>query len=222
MDISALTGSGDGSTSAAQKSLAENFDNFLNLLTTQLRHQDPLSPTDSTEFTNQLVQFSQLEQQIKQSEQTDDLLAMQQTAETIAALGFLNTEIQIQSGVAVLKDGTTEFAYQMPEGASETRISIFNEAGELVTVLEGETDAGYHEVSWDGKDGNDVQLPDGVYAILVEATDAQEEPLGEIPVFFSGVVDGVTRRDGVTHLTIGPIDVPLDRVTSANTAPPEA
>ena len=61
---------GGASTSKATSSftgLADDFDNFLTLLTTQLQHQDPLSPTDTNEFTNQLVQFANVEQQILQN-----------------------------------------------------------------------------------------------------------------------------------------------------------
>ena len=201
----------------ATKSLNENFDNFLTMLTTQLQYQDPLSPTDTTEFTNQLVQFSQLEQQIKQSKQTEDLIALQQASETMTALGYLGKEIEISTGIALLKDGTTKFDYVMPPGAAEAKITIFNEAGEIVASLPAETDAGRHTKSWDGKNGAGLQLTDGIYSVLVTATDAEKDLLGEIPIFFRGLADGVTRQDGTTHLSIGPIEVPLDRVTSAHT-----
>ncbi|KJV08303.1 hypothetical protein VZ95_18670, partial [Elstera litoralis] len=62
-DVSQLNGASQ-QTVDSRNSVASTYDNFLKLLTTQLKNQDPLDPTDSSEFTNQLVQFSQVEQQI--------------------------------------------------------------------------------------------------------------------------------------------------------------
>jgi len=58
-------------TTASKASLSQDFDDFLQLLTTQLQNQDPLNPMDSNEFTNQLVQFSQVEQQINSNQKLD-------------------------------------------------------------------------------------------------------------------------------------------------------
>jgi len=74
--LGAANATSSGSGDVALKSLASNFDTFLQLLTTQLQNQDPLSPMDSTEFTNQLVLFSQLEQQINQSKKLEQLVGV--------------------------------------------------------------------------------------------------------------------------------------------------
>ncbi len=58
----------------ALASLSGDYSNFLTLLTTQLKNQDPLSPMDSTQFTQQLVQFSAVEQQINGNKKLDQLI----------------------------------------------------------------------------------------------------------------------------------------------------
>ena len=57
-----------GGSSKDRLAIADNFDTFLTLLTTQLRHQNPLDPLDTNDFTAQLVQFTQVEQTIKQND----------------------------------------------------------------------------------------------------------------------------------------------------------
>jgi flagellar basal-body rod modification protein FlgD len=115
MEVSAATSSAAKSdTAAASQSLTENFDNFLLMLTTQLQQQDPLSPTDATEFTNQLVQFSQLEQQISQTGKIDDLIATQKSAEALGAVNYLGKTVEVQSDLTLLEDGEATFSYHMP------------------------------------------------------------------------------------------------------------
>ena len=63
-------------TESAKTGLAEDFAQFLTLLTVQLQNQDPLSPMDTTEFTNQLVAFTGVEQQINTNQKLDSLVAM--------------------------------------------------------------------------------------------------------------------------------------------------
>ena len=85
---------------AAQKSLASNFDTFLTLLTTQLQHQDPLSPMDSTEFTQQLVQFSSVEQQISANKNLESLIALTKSRSSADAVSYLGKSLTTTDGSA--------------------------------------------------------------------------------------------------------------------------
>ena len=98
MDVNSATQAQNGTARPTgaltdSKSLAETFDNFLLLLTTQLQNQDPLDPLESNEFTQQLVQFSGVEQQIKMNEKLDMMIAGQAFNEAAQAVGFLGKEI---------------------------------------------------------------------------------------------------------------------------------
>src|SRR5690348_5514945 len=80
-----------GTTGTATKSIdtaeiASNFTQFLQLLTTQLKNQDPLSPMDTNQFTQQLVEFSQVEQQLKTNDSLTTLVNLQQAAQSTEAL----------------------------------------------------------------------------------------------------------------------------------------
>ena len=201
-------------TIIATQSLAENFDDFLLMLTTQLQHQDPLSPTDATEFTNQLVQFSQLEQQISQSSKIEDLIALQQAAASIGAVSYLGKTVEVQSDLTLLEDGNATFSYDMPAGAVNASIAILDSTGRFITTFSADTTPGRHDADWNGTDMQGVLQPEGPYTVVVSAVDADDIPFDAVPVFFTGTADAVWQSDGQTFITVGPLEIPLDRILS--------
>jgi len=205
-------------TAAATQSLTENFDNFLLMLTTQLQHQDPLSPTDATEFTNQLVQFSQLEQQISQTDKVEDLIALQQAAESIGAVNYLGKTVEVESDLTLLEDGSATFSYDMPAGAVNASIAVLDSTGRVVRTFSGETATGRQDAVWDGMDSQGVLQPDGVYTVVVSAVNADDVPFDTIPIFFTGTADAVWQSEGQTFVTVGPVEIPLDRILSVKPA----
>lgn len=216
MDIAALTsGATESDSTIAKKSLSENFDQFLTMLTVQLQNQDPLSPMDSTEFTNQLVMFSQLEQDIKANENIEQVIALQKSAETTAALSYLGKNIKAESSVVLLDGGETEFAYDMPAGAETASITIFDADGNIVSVMPAETTPGQHSTTWNGEDDQGVLQADGIYSILVSAVDADDVPLPAATIYFKGTATGVTQEGGDTLVQVGPIDIPVGAIVSA-------
>ncbi len=215
MDIASLTAATPTDSEVAKKSLSENFDQFLTMLTVQLQNQDPLSPMESAEFTNQLVMFSQLEQDIKSNENLENVIALQQAAETTAALSYLGKDVKAQSSIVLLDGGETDFAYDMPAGADTASITIFDADGNIVTTLPAETAPGQHSLTWNGEDGQGVLQADGIYSILVNAVDADDNPVGPATVYFTGTATGVTHESGETLIQVGPIDIPLSAIVSA-------
>lgn len=223
VDIAALTsGTPTSDSEIAKKSLSENFDQFLTMLTVQLQNQDPLSPMDSTEFTNQLVMFSQLEQEIKANENLENVIALQQAAESTAALSYLGKSVKAESSVVYLDGGATELAYDMPAGAETASITIFDADGNIVTTLPAETAAGQHTTTWNGEDDQGVLQADGVYSVLVSAVDQDDVPLAPITVYFSGTATGVTQEAGETLVEVGPVQVPLSSIVSTGTGDKQA
>src|ERR1700744_3656694 len=89
----AAAGASSSTQSAAQSQLSGNFDTFLTLLTTQLQNQDPLSPMDSTQFTQQLVEYSQVEQQINTNTNLTSLISLQQAGAGAASVGYLGKNV---------------------------------------------------------------------------------------------------------------------------------
>lgn len=213
MEINGFAATTDNSaSSSATKSLSETFDNFLTLLTKQLQYQDPLSPMDTNEFTSQLVQYTEVEQSIGTNQKLEDLLALQNSNQAMAAMSFLGTTIEAESDQINLADDGATFEYEMDTATTGTTISILDSSGKLVRVVtDGEKAAGTHSYKWDGTDGNGIALEDGVYTIQVTGSDSDGESV-EFTTRAVGKVSGVEVRDGQVLLSIGALQVPLEDV----------
>ncbi|MBC7768597.1 MAG: flagellar hook assembly protein FlgD [Phycisphaerales bacterium] len=153
--------------------LSDNYDTFLVLLTAQLQNQDPLAPMDSTQFTEQLVQFSQVEQQIRTNEQLEGLVGQYQAATAGAALSYLGKDAIIEANETYLAGGVANWAYNLPASASTMTVHVRDSSGRIVYTSTTEArSAGEHLFSWNGATNNGSTAPDGVYELTFEAKDA--------------------------------------------------
>lgn len=200
----ALGGSAAG---ADQAKLTSDFDDFLTLLTTQLQNQDPLEPMDSSEFTNQLVQFSSVEQQIATNQNLEALLAANDLQGDSALLGYLGKTVVAQTDLAAMTDSKATWLYDLGANTSETTLSIRDQNGRLVAQVDGSNAAGIHELQWDGKDLSGNQLPDGLYSLTVEAQNGAGISVATTS-YARGLATELDRTAGRTLVKIG--DLPID------------
>lgn len=216
----ATTGTGSSSFNSLSN-LAENFDNFMTILTTQLQHQDPLSPLDSNEFTSQLVQFTGVEQQVLQNKNLESLIALQQQNQAVGAVTYIGKVVEATGNTNMLTNGGATFSYVLPESAAGATMQIFDAEGALVFQQPVNTSAGIHDVVWDGTTLQGGIAPDGAYSFNVTALNADEEPI-EVTHRILGRVTGVSFADGNTLLGIGEVGVPLNVITGIQDSPEEA
>jgi len=173
MSVSSI-GGGAASASTPTSALAElskNSETFLQLLTAQLQNQDPMQPQDPTEFTNQLVQFTQVEQQIQSNAKLDTLVERLEAFEMSAALSYVGRVVEADGDRTELTADGATIVYGLETSAAQASIIVSDATGEAVRVLDGPVAAGRNEVAWDGRDQNGDALPPGVYAFQVVATD---------------------------------------------------
>lgn len=213
MAISAVASNAALASTKASKGLADNFDTFLVLLTTQLKNQDPLSPMDSTEFTNQLVQFSSVEQEIQANKNLESLIALISANSSNSALGYLGREVSVESNQTNLKGGAAQWTYETAPTSTASSLVIKNEAGRTILSKAGEFGEGPHSFTWDGKDSNGILQPDGVYTISLNAFDKDAKTVAS-KVFTSGIVEGVESLNGSPVLVIGGVKASVDKVIS--------
>lgn len=219
-----VSGIGSPPASTASQSsvtgLADNFDTFLTLLTTQLQNQDPLSPMESNEFTQQLVQFSQVEQSIATNtnlEKMIGLLGASNAANTVALIG---KEVTFGGGTNALVDGQAKWQYELPSDAASVTFTIADSSGKLVYTSSGDTSAGSHDFVWDGKDNGGNQLQDGIYTFNVAALDGENKSLST-DVYSLGRVTGVQSGTEESELLIGEAVVPASQMLKVNEYPAE-
>jgi flagellar basal-body rod modification protein FlgD len=194
--------------------IAGNFDQFLQLLTTQLKNQDPTAPLDTNQFTQQLVQFAQVEQQLKQNDTLTALLNMSKASSTSNAMSFVGNRVTMDGTTSQLKDNKAEWRLDAPRGGSAT-ITIKDKGGNVMQTQNITLNAGAQSFSWNGRTSTGTAAPEGAYSIVIDATDSLKN---RIPVTteVTGVVDGADFTGETPVLVIGTTRIPVDKVKSVS------
>jgi flagellar basal-body rod modification protein FlgD len=203
-------------TNSSTVKLAEDFTQFLTLLTTQLQNQDPLSPMDSTEFTNQLVQFTQVEQSINTNAKLDSLVQMQMASMVGIAMGYVGMDITYPS-VELNFDGETSptVTYALPEDAYVAKINIRDETGKLIFNGDVSKLAGTQTFKWDGRDNDGNLVEPGTYNFTIDAVNSEEKAM-TVSTAVTGRVRGVESQNGVPHLLVGDRAIAMGNVINTS------
>jgi flagellar basal-body rod modification protein FlgD len=183
------TTNSSSSSSSAGINIAGNFQTFLTLLTTQLQNQDPTNPLDTNQFTQQLVEFAQVEQQINSNTQLSTLVSLQQSAQSTQVLNFVGDTVTVNSNAAQLTNGQTSWTFSSPQPASAT-VNISNSTGQVVYSGAVTMQTGTNTFNWNGQGNNGTQWPDGTYTAAVTAQSASGQSVG-VSTIVSGVVNSV-------------------------------
>jgi flagellar basal-body rod modification protein FlgD len=190
--------------------IAGNFQTFLTLLTTQLQNQNPLDPLDTNQFTAQLVQFAQVEQQLKSNDQLATLVSLQQTAQNTSALEFVGQTVGVAGNTAALTNGQATWNLDVPKPATGT-ITISSATGQTVFSGSYSMNAGTQPFVWDGKDASGLQWPDGNYTISITAQDASGQAVA-VPTEIQGSVDSADLTQNPPVLSIAGQNYTLDKI----------
>jgi len=211
-----------GRLTSSRSSLVSNFETFLQLLTAQLKNQDPLSPLDSNEFTAQLTQMAGVEQQLLTNDLLTSLLAQNEGGLGSAA-SYLGQDITAGWATTRFEDGAASWNYELGANAATATLSVVNAAG--ATVWSGpapQTSAGLHSFSWDGKTSAGGQVAEGgVYTLRVTAKTAGGQDIEAQPLI-TGRVTGVEMYEGEPYLVVGGSVLPLTSVFALGLAEAEA
>jgi flagellar basal-body rod modification protein FlgD len=188
--------------SATSGTLAGNFQTFLTLLTTQLQNQNPLDPLDTNQFTQQLVQFAGVEQQLKTNDQLTALVALQQTAQTTQALTFVGKTAMVDGKTTTLANGAANWILGVKTD-STVQVSIAGANGQTVFHGSYPLKAGDGQAfGWDGKGDDGTQWPDGKYTITVTGADNAGNPV-DVSSEVVGRVNSVDLTQTPPLLSIG-------------------
>ena len=222
MTISTVSGTstptGSSSTLSASDQLnlnnqiAGNFNTFLTLLTTQLQNQNPLDPLDTNQFTQQLVQFASVEQQINMNTQLQTLVSLQQTAQNSQALGFVGKTVTVKGSTAPLQNGQAQWTFNPPTPATAT-FTISDSTGQTVFSKTATVQPGTQAFNWNGLDNAGRQWADGNYTMTITAAGADGKPVA-IPTTVTGMVSSVDLTQSPPVLSIGGRNYTLNEILS--------
>ncbi len=216
--ISPLTINGSNSQqTGGVKTLGK--DDFLQLMITKLRYQDPLNPMDDADFIAQLAQFSTLEQMnniangIATSNQWD-FLQMQSLNNTMAA-GLIGKDIKASyGGIYVDSNNSPQISYTLDEFAQDVEFTIRDHQGNVVARLtDSNLEPGANSIEWDGRDNIGNRAPDGYYTVEATATDASGATIRP-KLYLVGMVESIIYREGAAFLRVNGTEIPLSDITA--------
>lgn len=215
---SAATTSSSTSTSANTAAanplvaLSSNFNDFLQMLMTQLQNQDPTSPMDTNEFTQELVEFSGVEQQINTNSSLTQLIQLTQAGETMQGTSMTGKSVTVTSNEIAVQNGSGTLNFNDP-AAGTVAIAITSSSGQQLYSTTLTATAGQNTWNWNGTTSAGVQLPDGAYNVAVIGANA-DGTTTTLPFTVTGTATGVESLSSGTQLEIGALTVPFSAVQS--------
>jgi flagellar basal-body rod modification protein FlgD len=198
---SSSSSSASSASALASQQIAGNFQSFLTLLTTQLQNQNPLDPLDTNQFTQQLVEFAGVQQQLNTNDSLSTLVSLQQTAQSTQALGFVGKTAVVNGSTAALTNSSATWELSVPKN-STVNVSITNSTGQTVYTGNYSVTAGSSQpFTWDGKGTDGTQNPDGQYKMTATGTDSSGNTVA-ITTQIQGVVSSVDLTQSPPLLSI--------------------
>lgn len=202
--------------------LASNYETFLSLLTTQLKNQDPLSPLDNNQFTQQLTQMTGVQQQLLTNQLLTQMMAQNQSDMGSGAVNLIGKQVTVDTNDAAMKDGKATWTFDLSGSTSEAKIDVLDSKGKIIwSGGSADFKEGMNTFRWDGKATNGAPQPDGIYTMRVSAKDANNKTLSAVGTQ-TGIASRVATVDGQLMLTVGAVRVPLTAVTGVEPAPAPA
>ncbi len=216
MTVSGVSGTNTSSDTSGLASdsttIAGNFDTFLQLLTTQLQNQNPLDPLDTNQFTQQLVEFSGVEQQLKTNDYLSSLVSVNSNTVNSSAVGYIGKTITASGVQSDLSNGQAQWNFNLADAAT-VNVDIKDSSGNVVYSESGSMQGGQGQFTWDGTDTAGNKMPDGTYSIQMAATDSSGKPVA-VTTQTTGTVSGVDFTGTEPVLLVGNSRINLSSVSS--------
>jgi flagellar basal-body rod modification protein FlgD len=190
-------------------------EDFLNLLVTQLRYQNPVNPMSNEDLIAQTAQFSSLEQMQILNENVKSLIGIQESSSKTAALNLIGKQVVVEDTTISLSGvSPVSLSYSLSEDAYVAIDIHGSDGNSIMTIDVGGQLAGQHSLIWDGLDEEGVRLPDGDYTYEVSAVNGDGVEV-EASENVSGIVDGIVFGSEL-YVCIGDLRVPLRAVTEVS------
>jgi flagellar basal-body rod modification protein FlgD len=211
MAVNAVSGA-TSSLAGSRATIADNFETFLTLLTTQLKNQNPLEPLDTNQFTSQLVQFTSVEQQLKTNEFLEAMMQGAQTSARGQATSYIGRVVTASGVRSELTEAGASWGFYA-EKPAEVTMSVRDADGNVVYTQTGSVKQGESVFNWDGRGSDGRARPLGTYSITIDARDGDGK-LVPVSTNMQGAVTGVDFTGSEPVLLIGSARVNLSSVLS--------
>jgi flagellar basal-body rod modification protein FlgD len=211
---SSASSTGTAATPNALAQLGANFNQFLQLLLTQVQNQDPTAPTDTTQFTTELVQFTGVQEQVNANTSLGQLIGLQQSSQVLQSASLVGKQATVTANQITLQGGHGEIQFQGTAG-EQVAIGVVDANGNPVFNANVTATTGTNTWQWNGVNNSGNQEPDGAYGIAVDtaATNGTATPVGYSVV---GTTTGVSTSGTTTQLQLGSLSVGLSALQSVD------
>ncbi len=213
MSINTISAAAGPQNAPQRQLIADNFDTFLKLLTTQLRNQNPLEPLDTNQFTQQLVEFSAVEQAVKSNDLLSKIVSANTANASSTAIGYIGKVVEAAGTLTSLKAGNANWTYAMNQESPEASVTIRNASGAIVFTELTQLESGTNTYSWDGTTSSGGTAPEGTYSISINAKDENGDNIS-VSTSVTGTVTGVEFDGAEPVLIVGTARVTLSSVKS--------
>lgn len=201
---------------ADRASIAQNFDQFLMLLVAQLKNQNPTDPLDTNQFTQQLVSFASVEQQIKSNESLNAMMASMNANNAMGALEFVGKSVTATGTTTNLKSDGANWKLDSDRDGTAS-VTIKDLSGNVINTFTVTIKKGTQDFKWDGKTATGNNAPAGAYSITVDGVDMSKNKLN-VTTTIEGIVDRVDLTKTPPSLVIGATSVSLSAVKAVGSA----
>jgi len=202
--------SGSSPTASNDQMIASNFTTFLQLLTTQLQNQNPLDPLDTNQFTQQLVQFAQVEQQMKSNDTLASLLALEKNAQQTTALAYVGQTVVVDGSTTALGSKGATWSFNSPSVAT-ANVVIKDATGQTAYTGTFPVNPGAQNFTWDGHGTDGKTWPAGNYTMVINATDANGQPVN-VSSEVQATVDSVDLTQNPPTLSLNGANYTMDKI----------
>ena len=186
---------------------------FLKLLLTQLANQSPLDPVDPTEYTNQLVQYSALEQQIDTNLKLEKLIAGSTLSNNVNAFAYIGHRVEMRTNMTAMQSDVADWSYSLKSPADSVEITVKNASGAVVrreTI--GKQEAGSYKFVLNKADASPAVANGEVLTVTVAALDKDGKRI-PYDVTTEVVVDGVETSNAGIVMRSGKLTYDLDDIS---------
>jgi flagellar basal-body rod modification protein FlgD len=211
---SSTTSTTSSSTSAANSSASSAYTMFLTLLITELKNQDPLNATDTSQFVSQLIGLASVEQEEAMNSKLDTITSDMSSITNSSGVGYIGKTVEATGSTTTLQSGSATWNYTLDSAASSVTLTIKDSSGSTVDTISGDTASGAHTLSWDGS-GSSETYSSGDYTLSVSATDSSGNTV-TTSTSIVGTVTAVDSSSGTTELDIGDVAVSLSSILTVS------
>lgn len=205
--VNSATTVADAKTAAASTKINADFDMFLKLLTTQMQNQDPLDPMDTAQYTQQLVQYSQVEQSIEQTKTLKEMLSAFGTQNLMQASALIGAQVETSSEVSGLSATTpAQWTWSAPREVASMTGTIKDEKGKVVDTFPIEATGTSGAFTWDGTTSTGKKVDPGLYTLELTGKGASGTAVTTTAHAFGKVTD-VELNNGIVQMTINGLTV---------------